>query len=246
MGSNVLIIGAARGGIGEALADAYLERGDFVIVASRSVQSTSDSRRKFPGKLVAIPFDIRGAQEPSRLVSIAETHVSHVDILVNCTGVSRRTSDHASVSNAQWSRDAMQDMLNVNAIGPYLLGLATKALLLAAERPRLINLTSRSAFPYPARGAQGDPSYAASKAALNAYTWKLAFDPSWSKVVVVAVDPGHVTTRLTNFEGDRTPVAVASDLVALVDSLSSAVSGQLLRLHATGWAPYTVSIPEEP
>ena len=79
---NWLITGIG-GGLGYALAQAALDRGDKVFGTSRSAQSCAAFAARAPGRSFAAVLD---PKDTAALVAIAETAMGGVDRLVNNAG----------------------------------------------------------------------------------------------------------------------------------------------------------------
>lgn len=129
---------------------------------------------------------------------------------------------HVLVNNAGGGFDYGQTPLNArtqdvretleqNLVGPWAVAQAFLGLLKAAGSARLVNVSSGAgSFGDPAFGAGTGPSvpaYAASKAALNVLTVKLALELKGSGVLVNSVCPGFTATRPGLSEMGARPVA---------------------------------------
>ena len=98
----------------------------------------------------------------------------------------------------------------VNVFGPLAVYQAMLPLLRASSDARIVNVTSAlgslatAADPASAHHATFDPTYAASKAALNALTLTMMIELEASDIKVNLVSPGFANTALVNFEGTDT------------------------------------------
>ena len=162
--------------------------------------------------------------------------VSPIDVLINNAGVDAR-----ALGVPDDERDVMQlsaahviDEIRINALGPMLLSRYLVEPL--RGRPRRGSSTSpppsdRWRSPAP---IGRDVGYVTSKAALNMITVKLANRLATDGIIAIAVHPGLLRTAIATPRGElEDPAVGAVELVALIDSLTTAQSGCFLRRDGT-------------
>jgi NAD(P)-dependent dehydrogenase (short-subunit alcohol dehydrogenase family) len=71
--------------------------------------------------------------------------------------------------------------------------------------------------------------YAASKAAMNSYTRKMAFTLGPKGGMAVAIDPGWVQTRMGGETAALTPTRSVVGMMTVIDDLTPAQNGSFLR-----------------
>jgi NAD(P)-dependent dehydrogenase (short-subunit alcohol dehydrogenase family) len=126
------------------------------------------------------------------------------------------------------------DEIRVNALGPMLLSRYLVEPLRRSAKPRIVNVSSTVGSMEVARTIGRDVGYATSKAALNMITVKLANRLATDGIIAVAVHPGLLRTAIATPRGDlEDPAVGAVELVALIDSLTTAQSGCFLRRDGT-------------
>ncbi|MGH7759597.1 MAG: SDR family NAD(P)-dependent oxidoreductase [Candidatus Dormibacteria bacterium] len=189
--------GASRG-IGRATAIAFAKEGERVGVHHRnSAELARELVASLPGSGHALlQADLARAEECRRLVQEALAALGGIDVLVNNAGVSL-PHDILKDDFESW-RDAWDQTLAVNLTGP---ALVTYWAVQEMRRQggRIINISSRGAF----RGEPGQPAYAASKAALNAFGQSLAQALAPQGIAVMTIAPGWVATDMSNEELKR-------------------------------------------
>lgn len=217
--ARTLIIGGNRG-IGLALAQSHLQRGDRVIVTCRTPSPA----------LQALDVEILAGVEVTDSASLAaaEQRLSpgHLDrLIINAGILGREQLD--GFDEAAFQRMAQQ--LAVNAIGPLRVVQAFSARLEHGSKIGI--LTSRM-------GSMGDNSsggyygYRMSKAAVNAAGKSLAIDLAPRGIAVALLHPGFVRTDMTGGQGEIEATTAAQGLTARLDALMLASSGRFW--HATG------------
>ena len=174
-----LITGGAQG-IGAAVAKRFGERGLDVTVADLEEKrdAADESGLRFE------PLDVRDEESVQRAVDAA----GHVDVLVNCAGVTIAGHPVDEVSLADWRLQ-----IDVNLTGTFLTTRAVVPGMRARRRGRIVNLASALAT----RGLAGSAAYAASKAGVVGLTRAAAADLAPYDVTVNAVAPGYVDTPMT-------------------------------------------------
>lgn len=216
MANTVLITGANRG-IGLALTELYLHRGDTVYAVCR--QATAELK-KTGAKIienidVSQNTDINALQQKMAGIGI--------DLLINNAGIFKEET------LAAMDLDAVQEQLNVNAIAPLRV---THALLSNLHKGSRIGLITSRMGSIADNGSGGYYGYRMSKAALNAAGMSLTRDLKSRGISVAILHPGYVATRMVDFSGDVTPEQSAEGLAARLDALTLENSGTFW--HANG------------
>jgi uncharacterized oxidoreductase len=219
---TVLVTGGASG-IGLALTEALLERGNRVIVCGRSATRLAAARERLPA-LVTIPCDLGRADERQRLAKVlADDHPS-LDVVVNNAGVMNRIDLRGDVDEVMRVAEAE---LATNLVAPIHLTLLLLPQLQRQTEAAIVNVGSGFAY------APGSPVpiYSASKAALHSFTRSVRRQLAPTNVRVFEVMPPVVDTDMTRGYGGTKwkPAAVAK---AVMRGL--AADQQELRIGPTG------------
>lgn len=177
-GLRVLVTGASRG-LGEATARRFAAAGATVLTASRTAP---------PEDLPAtfLPADLRSEEGAEELGRRVRDSVGGIDVLVNNAGAASGSTPTLERSDASWLAD-----LEINLLSAVRLDRALVPGMVERGSGAVVHVSSiASHLPQP-----GDASYAASKAALNAYSRELATAVGERGVRVVCVLPGFVVTE---------------------------------------------------
>jgi NAD(P)-dependent dehydrogenase (short-subunit alcohol dehydrogenase family) len=181
-GRTALVTGGANG-IGRAIATRFVNEGARVAVIDREEVAVTE--------VEAFVYDLVETDGLEKLVEQVEERVGPLDVLVNCAGVFEPALA-TEMSLGSWRR-----VLAVNLEAPVLL--ATYAARGMAERGygRIVNITS----VHGEFGEETALSYDAAKGGLNQATRTLAVELSRRAVLVNAVAPGFVNTRMSVVDG---------------------------------------------
>lgn len=204
MTNNVVITGANRG-IGLALTQHYLARGDTVYAVCRdaSEELRATGAELIEGVDVAENTGVQRLQE-------ALTGV-RIDVLINNAGILRDevlgSIDYASVI----------EQFEVNAVAPLRVTEALTERFAPAAKVALITSRMGSVTDNTSGGRYG---YRMSKAALNIAGKSLAQDLRTKGVSVAILHPGFVQTGMVGFSGDISAEEAARRLTARIDELS--------------------------
>lgn len=179
------VIGGS-GGIGSAICRRLATDGLKVTVGYRS---DADAAAKVVASLTGTGHEALRVSvgDPTSLhdaIEAFESRLGHLDVLVNGAGVTRPVP-HDDLDGLD--DDLIDEIFRVNWRGPFATIRAAQALLLSAESPVVVNISSIAGTT----GQGSNVAYCASKAALDSLTRSLgrALGP---KVRVVSVAPGWV------------------------------------------------------
>lgn len=176
--ARVLVTGGASG-LGEALADAWAERGDDVLVADL---------RPADGPHASAVLDVRSEDQWAEVRRRVERDWGGLDVLVNNAGVAG--GGRLEVSPAQEWRD----LVEVNLMGA-VLGTRTFTPLLKAQGSGLVvNVASLAGLVHPA----GMAAYNATKAAVVALSETTGHELAAFGVRCAVVCPSYFRTGLVD------------------------------------------------
>lgn len=221
-----LITGANRG-LGAALRDELIRRGDYVIACARNLPETRAAGRVRWERL-DIENDASIRELGTRLHGVA------IDVLVNNAGIAphgaggdRRGSAFTTIDRRELLRT-----FDINAVSALMVAQALLRNLKAGSTKLLVNISSDLAS-ISNTSDSGWYAYRCSKVALNMLTRLLSIDLAPAGITVVAVDPGWVRTDMG---GPAAPLEAGDSARAMLhtfDSVSAADSGSFLRYDRT-------------
>ncbi|HBA59936.1 MAG TPA: 3-oxoacyl-ACP reductase [Elusimicrobia bacterium] len=238
-GKTALITGSARG-IGFEIATLFAAEGASVAVADLSEEASkaaaADIAAKTGAKTLGLGLDVSKEADCERAVEEAVKAFGKLDVLVNNAGI---TKDNLVLRMKEADFDAV---MSVNLKGAFLMSKAAAKLMLKARTGRIINISS----VVGQSGQAGQANYSASKAGLIGLTKSLAREFAPRQVLVNAVAPGFIRTRMTEGlkEEAKTkvyemiplgrmgePAEVAKAALFLAGDGSAYVTGQVLAVN---------------
>jgi NAD(P)-dependent dehydrogenase (short-subunit alcohol dehydrogenase family) len=216
---NVVITGG-KSGLGLELAKAYSAAGHHVIVGCRNAAVAP----------VGEAYELDMASESSIAGFAAGLGDRPIDLLINNAGIDGRNvgatdgqREALTISSANFTA-----VMEVNVNGPLLL---TQCLAphLGAAKGTVVNISSQIASMEIAQTMGRDISYAASKAALNMVSIKLAQALKPSGVTVVMIHPGWLRTAMGGPSAAVEPDVAAAEIMATINGLTLDDTGTFIR-----------------
>jgi NAD(P)-dependent dehydrogenase (short-subunit alcohol dehydrogenase family) len=217
--ATALVTGANRG-IGLALTQALLQRGDQVIAVCRSRSTELDAL----DARIEADVDCRDRAALDRLSE--QLGDTRLDLLLVNAGVLARDRFDELDDDAF---ERMQLQFEINALGSLRTVVALAGHLGEGSRVGLISSRMGSIADNSSGAYYG---YRMSKAALNAAGHSLAHDLRPRGIGVFLLHPGYVRTDMTAAQGDVTPAQAAERLRERLQALPLADSGSFW--HANG------------
>ena len=220
--TTILVTGANRG-LGFGLVKALAERGDRVIAACREPERAS--------ALQALPFASRkdiliyrmditdGASVAAARALVGDRPVHGLIANAGVIGPQRQ-------STLDMDFDGFLDTLAANTLGPLRLVQTFLPNLRAAERPKILAVTSRTgSFESPGTDRV---AYRVSKAALNRVMQMLARDLEPEGIAVGLVHPGWVRTDMGGPMAELSVDESVSAILRVFDALSVETTGRFV------------------
>lgn len=213
--STVIVTGASSG-IGRAVAAQLVQHGHRVIGTSRDASTVSD-------RLNGVEYRDLDLNSPESIRSFAAGLADvEVDVLINNAGESQ------CGPLEELPVDAMNRLFQLNVLGPIELSQLVLPGMRARGRGRIVNVGSMLAsFPLAYRS-----SYAATKAAIKAFSTAARHELAPFGIQITTVEPGSIdtgiSTRRTKYIADDSPYreAFAATIASLDAKEAEGISAE--------------------
>ncbi len=229
---KIAIVTGATNGIGKAIVDVFIENGAKVIgLDIVDMEPWNDNINIFK-------VDVSSKNECENVFRKIMSIVDHVDILVNCAGITR------DAMTKKMTEDQFDQVIAVNLKGVWNLTRLIGPIMQANSYGSIINISSVVGV----FGNIGQVNYAASKAGVIGMTksWAKEFALKNSNVRVNAVAPGYTMTNMMKTVPDdllnkfcmqtmlgrlAEPIEIANSVLFLASDLSSYITGEVLNVN---------------
>jgi NAD(P)-dependent dehydrogenase (short-subunit alcohol dehydrogenase family) len=211
---TVLVTGTNRG-IGFGLTRHFALRGWRVFAACRQPDSATDLQtlaREYPGQVEILPVEVRDDSSVAAFGRAVAERTSTLDLLINNAGI---LPEDEQERTGELRLAPILEAFDVNVAGVIRVTQAVLPLLRAGSRPRLVNITS-GAGSIKAETFARHPAYGISKAALNMFTRRAAFDLMATGITVVCLSPGFVQTDMNR--GRKAAISMEEAAQALTET----------------------------
>jgi short-subunit dehydrogenase len=186
---RVVIVTGASSGIGRVTARAFAERGAVVVAVARREANLArliDECRADSPRSHHLAGDLGRREFAERIVAETVERHGRVDVLINNAAITK----HKQIYHV--SADEAERVMEVNFRSCLWTTLAAIPHMLSAGGGYIVNVSSFASLVVPPREAV----YAASKAAMNAFTEGLWNDLEGSNVHAALVIPGAIDTEI--------------------------------------------------
>jgi 3-oxoacyl-[acyl-carrier protein] reductase len=201
MNSRIILVTGANGGLGQAIARAFLQESpaNFVWLGIHSRREHADQlAQENPEQCSCIALDVTSAESWKQALKQILADHSRIDVLVNNAG-SHEDSLLATMPPESWDR-----VLATNLDSVFHGCQVVLPTMISQHGGRIVNVSSLSALLAPA----GQANYAAAKAGVVALTQSLAKEVARIGITVNAVCPGFVETEtLAHLAGEEKKAA---------------------------------------
>ncbi len=223
---RVALVTGGNRGIGLEIVRQLARRGLRVVLGSRDSGEGIHGAGEIAaeGSIVVETIDVADRASVERAIGAARERFGRIDVLVNNAGVlidSGQTASRVPLGD-------VQKTLDVNLIGAWRVSQAVLPLMRKQRYGRIVNVSSSMGTLSEGAGSGGSwPAYRLSKMALNALTILLAAELRGENVLVNAVSPGWVRTRMGGKGAPRSVEEGADTPVWLATLPDGGPSGQL-------------------
>ncbi|WP_240506470.1 SDR family oxidoreductase [Thermoactinospora rubra] len=220
--TSVLITGGNKG-LGFETARRLGEQSWTVFLGSRDEGRGRAAAGKLAAdgvKVIMVPLDVTSDESVAGAVRLVREHTDRLDVLINNAGTPGRV-----VAPADATAEELHSVYDTNVYGPVRVTHAFLPLLLAADHPRVVMVSSAAGSfavvtdPEQRASKLHELAYTSSKAALNMITVRYA--QAIPKIKFNAVTPGEVAnhkfaaTDMNNHTGQLTAAEGSDPIVKL-------------------------------
>ena len=229
---KIAVVTGASNGIGKAIVNVFLENGAKVVCLD-IVEDEENSK-----KTCFFKVDISSTLDCERIYSQISEKYDHIDVLVNCAGITR------DAMTKKMTEDQWDQVIAINLKGVWNLTRLIGPAMQLNHSGSIINISSVVGV----FGNIGQANYAATKAGVIGMTktWAKEFALKDGNVRVNAVAPGYTMTNmmktvpenlLEKFRGQTMlgrlaePVEIANTVLFLASDLSSYITGEVINAN---------------
>ena len=230
-----VVITGASSGLGFAMAQALLEKGATVALASRSGERLDNAVNTFIQKglkAYALPMDVRSEESIREAALWVKKEWKRIDLLVNNAALMmhRIYPDFLSSPKSFYEihPDIFRDMVDTNFIGYFLVARGFVPMMIDQKKGRIVNIST--SLPTMNMFAPYGPSRAASEALSNIMTAELK---EYGIMVNVLLPGGAVDTGGLSEESKHgmpftllSPDIMADPIVFLASYLAEGIRGE--------------------
>lgn len=208
-----IILTGAASGIGRATAEQLAAKSRALALVDTNQERLNEvvaACQRSSGRTLGFTCDVTDEAAVARASRQIREELGAAAILINCAGIGQ-FAPFLEIEPSAWAR-----MLQVNLMGAVLFTRAVLPDMLLAGEGLIINVSSRMAIdPHP-----NTTAYAASKAALMAFSKALAMEVKDRGIKVTVLAPGGTKTNIATpkHEGYLEPSAIADAIVYITEN----------------------------
>jgi NAD(P)-dependent dehydrogenase (short-subunit alcohol dehydrogenase family) len=202
--SQIVLVTGGNRGIGLEVCRQLAAQGYTVVLGSRDEAKGEAAAAELDGDVTVLALDVADDESVGAAAAAVDERFGRLDALVNNAAILYDTYNHGvDVDLAEVRRG-----LETNLFGAWRMVQAFLPLLRRSEHGRIVNVSSGAGSLESMEG--GAPTYAVSKAALNALTRILADELAGDRILVNSVCPGWTETDMGGPGGRAIEVGAAS------------------------------------
>ena len=183
---KVFITGAS-GGIGRSLTKKFFDLGAKIVASGTNEEKLNNLKKDFNGIEIEI-FKLEEHDKIEELINKIDKKLNGIDILINNAGI---TLDNLSIRLTQ---ESWKKVLDINLTSSFLMCKYVIKKMLKKKYGKIINITSIVGHT----GNIGQANYAASKAAIIAFSKSLSLEYAKKNININCVSPGFIKTVMTD------------------------------------------------
>lgn len=186
---NAIVTGAASG-IGKATAKLLAQQGVNLVLCDIneiSLEQAAEELKENRVEIISIVTDAGKSADVNRAVKLAEVHFGHIDILMNCAGISLEYRI-AEMPEEEWDK-----LIDVNLKSVFLfMKTVANHMIQNKIAGKIVSVSSQAGKI----GEYAFGAYGCTKAAINTLTQALALELAEYGINVTAVCPGFTETGM--------------------------------------------------
>jgi 3-oxoacyl-[acyl-carrier protein] reductase len=232
MSKRVILITGGNGGLGQAIARAFLHESadNEVWLGMRAKRDKADAlAAEFAGRCQCVELEVTQPENWKAAVSGIVTKSQRIDVLVNNAG-SHQDSLLANMTPGAW-----QQVLATNLDSVFHGCQAVLPTMISQRHGRIVNIASLSALLAP----MGQTNYAAAKAGVVGFTKALAREIGSRGITVNAIAPGYIETSMTDGMNEDQKKALVGQIVLGRLGTAADVAGAVVYLASDAAAYVT-------
>ena len=188
-------------GLGKALGQSVIEKGDFVIGTFRTQSQVEDFNKQHKENGFAIKLDISNETEIDKTVESIISKFGRIDVLINNAGMG------FAGAIEETSTQEVRQVFEVNFFGTLKLTQAVLPFMRKEKKGHIIQISSHAGI----KASAGFGIYNASKFALEGFSEAMAQEVAPLGIKVSIVEPGPFRTKFANKEKGLEAKKVISD-----------------------------------
>ncbi len=189
MSEKVAVVTGGTTGIGKEIALTLAQDGfDVVVNYLQKDEATKEEIEAMGRKCMLIEGNVTSMDDMEKMTKAVINEFGRIDVLVNNAGITRDTL------LLRMSEEDFDAVLNVNTKGAFCTLKHIVPIMMKQKCGRIINISSVVGVV----GNAGQINYSASKAAVIGMTKSLAKEVASRGILVNAVAPGFIATRMTD------------------------------------------------
>ncbi|ADF40450.1 gluconate 5-dehydrogenase [Priestia megaterium DSM 319] len=235
---HALVTGASSG-LGFSMAEALLQAGATVALASRGGTKLDQAVEKLKREgypAVGIPLDVRSEQSVNHAVEWVKREWGKLDVLINNAGIGMRTVNPRFLVEPQpffkVTPEGFRDLIDINLTGYFLVARGFAPLMMEQGHGRMINISMN----HETMKRKGFVPYGPSRAATESLSYIMAEDLKEYGIMVNMLLPGGATT--TGMIPDEVrkeieskfqlldPMVMAEPIVFLASAAAEGITGE--------------------
>ncbi len=237
--SKIAFITGGTRGIGRQIAVTLAKAGMDIAVNYRTENEDLEVTKKEVEaegvKCFGVQGDVSNYEDCERMVKEIIEKCERIDVLVNNAGITK------DMLLMRMKKEDFESVINVNLVGTFNVTKNVIPYMMKERSGRIINISSVVGIS----GNAGQTNYSASKAGIIGFTKSLAKEVASRNILVNAVAPGFIETKMTDVLKDEvkeeisktiplkrmgSPEDVANVVEFLASDKSSYITGQVLHV----------------